>query len=148
MYYFAYGTNMNHKEMTHRCPTAKFIKRAALKDYRFQYEENSQRNKGSAENIIESAGDVVWGGLWDIHNSDLERLDRFEGYDDKISERKDVIVIDNDGEGYDAIVYYKKVGKKKKPGLEYENSVIQGAKDCGLPDNYIFKYLKTKIWRI
>ena len=37
MYYFAYGSNLNYKQMNCRCPDNKYIARAYLDNYKFVY---------------------------------------------------------------------------------------------------------------
>lgn len=69
--YFAYGANLNKKDMAHRCPGAKPIGAATLKDHRLTF-------RGVAD--IEAApGETVHGAVWVIDDQHLARLDRFEG---------------------------------------------------------------------
>ncbi len=72
MYYFAYGSNMNHKQMKKRYPNSKFIKRAFLEGYEFVYDGYSAILKGAVANIIKSPSDKVWGGLFEINEDDLK----------------------------------------------------------------------------
>ena len=55
MYYFAYGSNMNHEQMKKRCPSGKFITRALLSGYKYVYDGYSSSGKGAVSNIIKSA---------------------------------------------------------------------------------------------
>ncbi len=64
MYYFAYGSNLNHKQMNCRCPENKFIERAFLDNYRFVYDGYSNKWEGAVANILESVDSIVWGGLY------------------------------------------------------------------------------------
>lgn len=70
--YYAYGSNMNHKQMKERCPDSRFLKRVYLKGYRFVYDGYSVIRKGPVANIIETKNgdDVVWGGLFEISEND------------------------------------------------------------------------------
>jgi len=43
MYYFAYGSNMNWTQMAQRCPSARFVSVARLKDHRFAITRQSRR---------------------------------------------------------------------------------------------------------
>ena len=53
-YYFAYGSNMNHKQMKSRCPDSHFLKRAYLEGYKFAYDGYSKTRNGAVANIIET----------------------------------------------------------------------------------------------
>lgn len=49
MYYFGYGSNINHEQMKIRCPNAKFIKKVFLKNYKFVYDGYSKSHKGAVD---------------------------------------------------------------------------------------------------
>ncbi len=59
MKYFAYGSNMNHKQMKQQCPESKFLKRAYLDDYSLIYDGYSKSRDGAVANIIKSENDRV-----------------------------------------------------------------------------------------
>lgn len=143
MYYFAYGSNMNLKQMSERCPGGYiFLKRAFLKGYRFVYDGFSNLRKGAVANIIETGdeNDIVWGGLFEIDSKCLSNLDHYEGYP-RVYNRKDITVQDDEGNQYKAIVYFRTGKDESKPSESYKKIVINGARDCGLPDEYIEKFL-------
>jgi len=75
MLYFAYGSNMNHDQMRHRCTGTKFIVKAYLENYAFVYDSYSSARYGAVANIIPEEGSVVWGGLWEI-GDDAHRLQK------------------------------------------------------------------------
>ena len=137
-YYFAYGSNMNHRQMRNRCPSSRFIKRAFLEGYKFVYDGYSKTRKGAVANVIETKGtdDVVWGGLFEINEDNLSALDCYERYPDSY-DRKEVNVKDDESNYYIAIVYFRTGEPKSRPSDGYRTIVIQGAKDCNLPEEYI-----------
>ena len=137
MYHFAYGSNLNHKQMNRRCPDNKFIKRAYLDNYKFVYDGHSKNWEGGAvANILESADSIVWGGLYEISKSDLESLDNCEGFPDSY-DRKELKVEDDHGNIYKAITYFRIGEKIGIPSDKYKKIIIDGTKDCNLPDNYV-----------
>ena len=136
MLYFAYGSNLNHKQMNCTSSGNRFIKRVCLYDYKFVYDGNSNKWKGAVANIFKLADNVVWGGLYEISKSDLANLDRREGY--PISyDRKELEAKDDQGNIYKAITYFKIREKIGIPSSEYKKIIIDGAKDCNLPNNYV-----------
>jgi len=141
-YYFAYGSNMNFKQMKERCPDARFLKRAYLEGYRFVYDGYSKTRKGAVANIVEAEGKEVWGGLFEVSEECIKSLDSYEGY--PISYKRKVLTVKDDkGNTYEAIVYLREPQQKGKPSEEYRKMVLEGAKDCGLPEEYIKQYLEA-----
>jgi gamma-glutamylcyclotransferase (GGCT)/AIG2-like uncharacterized protein YtfP len=140
MYYFAYGSNMNFREMKKRCPKAYFVTKAKLYGYKFVYDGYSNYRKCAVGNIVKSDKDFVEGGLFVIDEKCLENLDRYEGYPVHYK-RKIVKVIDDQGNSYDAIVYFREPQKIGAPSEEYRAIVLEGAKDCKLSQDYIEKFL-------
>jgi gamma-glutamylcyclotransferase len=137
VYYFAYGLNMNHNQMKNRCKNIRFVCKAYLENYDFVYDGIGSK---IFANIIPKNGSVVWGALWEIDNNDLKRLDIHEGYPYEYI-RKKVIVKDNNGKEYDAWVYLREPRKLGNHSEEYRKKVVEGARDCGLPEDYISKKL-------
>ncbi len=72
MLYFAYGANTHRAAMAYRCPEAEFLGTARLTGYVLTF-------RGVADVVPRHDG-TVYGALWDITDTDLEALDRFEGY--------------------------------------------------------------------
>ena len=141
MYYFAYGSNLNHAQMAERCKGSKFIKRALLKDYRFVYDSYAGHREGAVANIVQAIGSEVWGALYEISKENLRELDKYEGYPTAY-QRKEFEVQDDDGHLIRAIAYYRTGKTEGKPSKGYELIVSDGAEDCELPREYISRILK------
>lgn len=137
--YFAYGIFMNHEHIRERCQTSRFLKRAYLPDHQFIFDGYPELlRKKSLANIIDRKDYIVWGGLFEISEDDLKMLDSSDIYK-KTYQKKTVSVIDDDGNLHEAIVYFREQRQLCPPSKEYRNMIIQGAKDCDLPENYILK---------
>lgn len=72
MKYFAYGSNLNIKQMQYRCPDAVKLHPFTLENYQLVFRHYAD--------IIPVAGQSVTGGLWEISEADERYLDRYEGY--------------------------------------------------------------------
>ncbi len=142
MLYFAYASNMNHAQMKERCPGGRFLKPAVLSGYRFVYDGYSVARQGATANIVNSGVDRVLGALFEITEKDRLELDAYEGYP-KAYDRKDVEVRDGEGKAYKAMAYFRTGRALGKPHPDYEKVVLEGAKDCGLPEDYVDKYLRV-----
>ena len=140
MFYFAYGSNMSHQQMKERCPGAKFLFRAKLDGYLFQYDGRSQKRKGAVANVVLGGDGAVWGGVFEINADNLSALDCYEGYPNSYN-RTDLDTKDNKGTTYKAIVYFRTGKDLGRPSEVYREIILRGAQDCGLPEEYIQSFL-------
>ncbi|MFO8061573.1 MAG: gamma-glutamylcyclotransferase family protein [bacterium] len=137
IYYFAYGSNMSHKQMKERCPGAKYICRAFLENHRIVFDGHSAKTGGAVANIVTSLKNKVWGCVYRMSLRDLDRLDGYEGLKSRQYRRKQVHVLTDNGKVIEALAYYRKNKKRNQPSGEYFNTIIEGANNCKLPDEYI-----------
>jgi len=111
--YFAYGSNMNHRNMQVRCPKAKYIGKKTLPDYELVFR--------SVADVQEAPGKSVEGALFEITKDCEEALDRYEGFPNLYIKRY-----------VDDIMFYTMVDKDyvHPPSMHYLTTIIQGYKDC------------------
>ena len=76
-YYLAYGSNLNIEQMRYRCPTAKVVGTAIIKDYELLFKGSKT---GSYLTIEKCDGEYVPVGVWEVTPQDELSLDRYEGY--------------------------------------------------------------------
>jgi len=142
MLYFAYASNMNHAQMKERCPGGRFLKPVVLQGNRLVYDGYSVSRQGATANIVRSEVDSVRGALFEINEKDKLSLDSHEGYPREY-DRKVVEVKDAQGGAYAAMTYFRPGRALGKPHPDYERVVLDGARDCRLPEDYIDKYLRV-----
>jgi len=70
--YFAYGTNMNRRAMAHRCPRSRALGRARLARHRLFF------MACGAASVMPDPRACVHGVLWELAQSDVGALDRYE----------------------------------------------------------------------
>jgi gamma-glutamylcyclotransferase len=140
--YFAFASNMNHAQMERWCPASRFLRAAILPGFRFVYDGFSVTWDGAVGNVVRSETESVWGALYEITERDRLTLDAFEGYP-RSYDHRDVDVKDRDGKAYRALTYLRTGRPLGKPHPDYERIVIDGAKECGLPDEYIDRALRV-----
>ena len=131
MFYFAYGSNLNHFQMKRRCKDSVFLKKYELKDFRLTF-----RSKYRAADIEPKKNSIVPGGLFEISKSDEKKLDVYEDFPNLYTK-----------------YYFSYYGKKvmtytmvkktsfKFPTERYLNVVTRGYKDCKLDKKYLKKAL-------
>jgi gamma-glutamylcyclotransferase (GGCT)/AIG2-like uncharacterized protein YtfP len=155
--YFGYGSNMWKDQMRRRCPESAYIGVGLVQGWKWII------NTMGYGNIIPSEGDIVYGLLYEMTESDLERLDSYEGVPYAYTRQLEDIVVCKDLEGlrkrkeYDAekrilhstIVYVDKQRLSEyPPKTEYihrMNLAIKDAVEEGVPQDYIDKYLRKFI---
>ena len=76
-YYLAYGSNLNIAQMQHRCPTAKPVGTAVIKDYELLFKGSKT---GSYLTIEPKRNGIVPVGVWEVTADDESKLDLYEGY--------------------------------------------------------------------
>ncbi len=136
MLYFAYGSNLNHKQMKIRCEDAKFIKKFNLKGYNLCFSHKTQNSIYGHANIIKSKNLFVPGVIWKISKNDEDELDYYEGVSYNYYFKKYFKL-----NGKKVLLYIQKKYYRKKPNSTYLHTIIQGYKDCNLD----FDYLRRRI---
>ena len=132
MYYFAYGTNLNRKQILEHCPDSqpKFI--ATLHNYKLVFVGWSRQWRGGVASIKPFRGEKVLGAIYEISDTDLRRLDKYESYPDTYN-RVRVTVNNETGEPIEAVTYIKiRQSEETKPSAEYLSIIQQGYRDWGL----------------
>ncbi|MDA8775003.1 gamma-glutamylcyclotransferase [Opitutales bacterium] len=135
--YFAYGSNMNFKQMETRCPGAVYVSQARLDHWSYFINTNGYAG------IEEKTNSYTLGCVWELGENHLQSLDRYEavneGYYDRA--RIQVMLVPSRIEK-ETVVYLSNNRKYGKPAPNYQNEVIEGAGHVGLPEDYIQKLLK------
>ena len=144
--YFAYGSNLDLAQMKIRCPSSELISKGSLSGYRLTFNRYSSGWGGGVADVIQDQDSKVWGLVFKLSNSDLKRLDSYEGcYNDQTSlyERWKAIINTPKGQISDVWVYTV-VEKQKfvQPTLEY----LQIIKDAAVRWNFP-KIMETETWQ-
>jgi len=129
MYYFAYGSNLNQRQMLERCPDSepKFI--ATLPNYKMVFVGWSRQWRGGVASIRPFRGERVPGAIYEVSDRDLKRLDSYEGYPRSYT-RLNITVFDEGGEPIKAITYIKSgQSDEAQPSKEYLALIQQGYRD-------------------
>ena len=129
MYYFAYGTNLNQRQMLERCPDSqpKFV--ATLPNYKLVFVGWSRQWRGGVASIRPFRGEKVLGAIYEVSDRDLRRLDSYEGYPRSYN-RLNITVFDEGGEPTKAITYIKSgQSEEAQPSKEYLAPIQQGYRD-------------------
>ena len=135
--YFAFGSNMLTARVRDRCPSATPAGIALLHGHTLRFHKRSKDGSGKA-NALRTGNqfDLVRGVLFELTTADLTALDRHEkGY-----ERLELSVVRQDGADVKAWIYVASpdaIDDQLKPTADYLQLVVDGAKEHGLPAEYV-----------
>jgi cation transport regulator ChaC len=142
-YYFGYGSNMALWVMAELCPEHSVVGAAKLPDHKLDFRRYSRGWRGGVSDIIYSPGDVIWGVLYRIGDACHDALDQKESYGvGYTSMGIDVQLMD--GTQIHTITYtvIDKSPETIPPSKHYLDTILEGAKEQRLPQDYI-KQLKA-----
>ena len=129
MLYFGYGMNTNTAGMATRCPDARLIGPALIRDWRLAFCHHAD--------IEEAPGDDAWGVLWDITEKCLASLDRLEGYPHYYD--RTWLPVEFNGDRDWALVYImnRPLDDYKEPGQGYWDCLVEGYAENDLPEEQL-----------
>ena len=138
MLYFAFGSNLNQKQMKRRCRDSKYIGCYSLKNYKLVF-----RNYflgGGVADVEKKKNSSVLGAIYKISKKDERELDIYEDFPKTYIKKYFRLF------GKKVMFYYMpKKTKNVLPSKRYLNLIIQGYKDCGYRNNYIVISKNKKI---
>lgn len=147
MLYFAYGSNMDFDQMRKRCPSARFVAKAKLEAHRISFPRWSKKRNSGVASVEPVNGEDTWGVVYQIDELDLGALDHKEGFDpnrapnDNYYNRREVRVL-RDGNKDDpltVLIYIAVAEGAFKPNTKYLDTILRGAEQWCLPENYVEK---------
>ncbi len=136
MLYFAYGSNLNLRQMAQRCPKAQPLHLAELPGWKIVF-------RGVLD-IVKSEGDFCLGAIWEITDDCLKALDRYEGFRESnphggMYRRLWMKTQLPGGRKGDPVLTYKmnRGGYVAPPSGYYYDAVRQGYVDFGIPISHL-----------
>lgn len=121
--YVAYGSNLNHEQMAHRCPTAKILGKSVMHGWalRFRGVATVERRKNYSVPVL----------VWDIQPEDEKALDFYEGYPHLY--RKEKVRVYLNGKQVPAMIYImnENTHPYNIPSKGYYDTIRQGYLDSG-----------------
>lgn len=143
-HYFAYGSNLKLSEITRTCPSAIRVAVARLPNHRLLFPRFSTSRGGGVASIEPSAGEFVWGAVYQIEEAEKPALNAREGYKaGRAGNAYEALEIAVEWGGIPTdlrrLLTYK---ANSQPGIhlptsEYLRLIIDGARECGFRDDYI-----------
>ncbi|MBP2072640.1 MULTISPECIES: gamma-glutamylcyclotransferase family protein [Thermoanaerobacterium] len=137
--YLAYGSNMNFAQMLKRCPKAKLIGPAIIKNWKLVFRG---KDKNAFATIEPSDNSEVPALLWEIEKSDEDALDMYEDYPNLY--HKEIVEAICEDKPVKAMVYIMNPGNDiGRPSKRYYNIIKQGYIDAGFNIELLEEILKN-----
>ena len=146
VWYFIYGSNLYENQLTDRLNDQKdnyfIMQRCSLSGYKFAYNKLSTKDNTAKGNLIEMIDEVTEGVaillLEETFNSFVEINEK--GYEKKLVKLN---LSSNPEIKFDGYTCISNNLTNANPSIDYQTKVINGAKERGLPEKYILKYLQV-----
>ncbi len=152
MLYFAYGSNMDWKQMKDRCPSAQYIANAILRDHKLAFTRESKRRGCGVADVVPESGHNVWGVVYKICEQELGSLDKAEGYcpwreNNAYWRRECIVYIDNEAQKPKTVSAYfaEREDDPPLPNKEYKILILKGARYWNLPEKYVHELEQIKV---
>jgi gamma-glutamylcyclotransferase (GGCT)/AIG2-like uncharacterized protein YtfP len=132
MRYFAYGSNMDGRQMAETGPACQPAGHGKLDGFRLEFNVYSDRWEGGAANLEPDPEAHVWGVVWDITEEDLAALDTYIGH--PTFYRQEHVVVDLGDQQFPCLTY--RVAHQQgyvRPTDSYLNRLRQAMRENGLP---------------
>jgi gamma-glutamylcyclotransferase len=138
MYYFAYGSNLSTDFIRDYTPSAAFVMKADLPNYKVEFRHYSKDLGGGISSIIETPGALVKGVIYEVEESELEALDILESVPEGTYRRDSYCVMGEDAQWHRAELYRVSIPSGPyTPSRAYVDFMIAGAREHGLDADYI-----------
>jgi gamma-glutamylcyclotransferase len=137
--YFAYGSNMAPDVIMRLCPRHCYLGVACLDDHRLAFTRKSMKTWTGVADIVPAPGEMVWGVLYVIDDTDLTAIDRKEGHGWAYTRVVLPVRLAPDESECTAVTYTvrSKAPMHVPPSRQYLNLMIAAARERGLPGPYI-----------
>ena len=139
VWYFAYGSNLHDAIFrVRRGMRARAVRRGWLDGFRLCFNLPVGPGERGVANIEATVGESICGALYLLTPSDCDRLDRTEGVHVGAYYRFPVDVRLDDGSTCAAFTYRSRFASAgRKPSPRYLGLLVEGARQRGLPDEYV-----------
>lgn len=134
---FAYGSNMLAARLQERVPSARLVATACLAGHSLRWHKVSKDGSGKCDAPADDSPDAcVWGVVYEIALPEKPKLDEAEGLGNGYEERA-VRVETRDGSVEAHLYYATNIDRAAVPYDWYKALVVAGARQNGLPADYI-----------
>lgn len=142
--YYAYGSNLNLRQMARRCPTAKLLGTGVIPDYELLFRG---REEGESYLTVRPCpGAQVPVAAFSVHPSDVHELDLYEDVPGGLYRIEPIATEISRGDSRCGVLegfwYVMNDDRRLPPSQEYWNAVVEGYHDMGFDVTLLEKALE------
>jgi gamma-glutamylcyclotransferase (GGCT)/AIG2-like uncharacterized protein YtfP len=138
MHYFAYGSNLCTRYLQEYCPSATYVMKADLPNYKIQFRRYSHEMQGGISTIMEAPGNLVRGVIYEVSKNEIGAMDLLEDVPQEIYLRETFLVLGADGSWHRADLYrVAEPAGPYPPAKRYLDLMIEGAREHALDPDYV-----------
>lgn len=136
--YFAYGSNLEPRQMAKRCPGHRVLGRAVLRDHAIRFRGYGRDWAGAVATVEPLPGHDVHGVVFELTEAHYRALDQYEGRDGEgaptnLYDRVPVRVRMEDGRQVEVDTYVMRLDPEGTPSRRYRDAILAGMRHHGLP---------------
>ncbi len=136
--YFAYGSNLEPRQMELRCPGHRMLCRAILHDHALRFHGSDRVWGGAVATIEHTPGAMVHGVVFELTAAEFAVLDRYEGslgpdHPDTLYDRVQLPVELEHGESVEVFTYIMRPHPPGRPSRAYRWAILVGMRHYSLP---------------
>ena len=141
IWYFAYGSNLNHQRFRSRVGDWQESRQAILHGYELRFSGEVESEGGGGAIIQPAVGGQVFGGVYRITAAQIEAMDAVELHSPMNSEGRGVrstVQLQSNGESIQAELYEVPAPSTyRAPSARYLEWITSGLRDFGYDDEII-----------
>ena len=134
--YAAYGSNLDPAQMIERCPHSPVYGSGWLEGWRLTFGGEDLGWEGALATLVQSPGEHVFVGLYDMTDEDAKNLDAWEGADNGLYRKLRVRVHLLEGDKL-VWIYVLNGYEGGLPSARYLGVLAQAAENAGAPADYV-----------
>ena len=144
MRYFAYGSNMSVLRLRQRVPSAQVLGLAVLHGHRLMFHKAGRDGSAKCDATVSVRDkDVVHGVLYRMDPAHKSCLDNAEGLGRGYAQKTVEVSLTDGGSAFAITYYATSTNPALKPYSWYLEHVLRGARENGLPTDYVAEIAAT-----
>jgi len=138
MLYFAYASFLSSAVLREHCPSARFVTRAYLPNFRVDFTYMSKTRNCGVASVEPAPREIARGVVYDVPEDEMEHLDVVEAVPQGHYYRETYLLVDEGGKLIRADTYRAtEPNGPFTPNREYVGLMLDGAKEHGMDPEYI-----------
>ncbi len=134
--YFAYASLLDPQQLAETAPGARFLFSAHFPETMLVFVANGA---GPVASLVESAGSIVWGGVFEVPRAEVDQLVLSEAGEGR-APAWEMKAVDRAGNKHECLAFVADpagVAEPENPTAEYLGNMIRGARHWNLPAGWV-----------